>query len=724
MEKNFLTKSFSQSVIILTLIIFLSGITTVGLSQTGINSGSYLQEIKSEVPLPEMAGREVLKLYNTSGGIEVITSNGIFMIKDGKWSGKPFGSGWLTAAHDLSGKTWLASATVIQKDGDTRKIELPASAIKDTIKCIFWEDENTLLAGTSTGLMSYNGSWSSVPFTAGKRINSIIKDDHGDLWVATSDGLLRRINGRWINLDDNLMAYGLKRHYFALENGTSKGKILFGGLFSIGCIAENGDNWLLRGADGLPYGPVTNIISQGETIWLGTGRGVIKRDKTWHYYNGKRWLPDNKVNDILPLDEQTVWIATPKGISQIKQVKMTLEEKAEAFEKRISERHDRYGLVSDSHLMKSGDLSSNKTVTNDNDGLWTSIYLAAECYRYAVTKDPGAKKNAIKAFEAMERLETVTGISGFPARSYVAHNESTGEGGEWHLTKDGKWKWKGDTSADEIVGHMFAYPLFYDLVAEGEYKNRVKNLVYRIMNHIVENNYQLMDLDGKPTRWGVWAPDSLNNAVNWWYERGINSLQILSFLKAAYHMTNDQKFEKAYGSLIKDHHYDTNMVQQKMYDPFDINHSDDELSYLPYYILFRYATEPEHLPVYIKSLERSWKAEQADRIPIWNIISSVSLRKDCDLNIALEELQLIPMDLITWRMENSHRWDLPEDQLTDRFGYRQAVRPIPTPERGISKWNSNTYIYDSGSDGSGEDDGAFFLLPYWMGRYHGLLDEK
>ena len=168
-----------------------------------------------------------------------------------------------------------------------------------------------------------------------------------------------------------------------------------------------------------------------------------------------------------------------------------------------------------------------------------------------MTKDPEAKKNAIRAYEAMERLETITGIPGFPARSYVASDESTGQGGEWHLTPDGKWKWKGDTSSDEIVGHMFAYPLFYDLVAEGEYKIRVKNLVYRIMNHIVENNYQLIDLDGKPTRWGVWTPDSLNYATNWWYERGINSLQILSFLKAAYHVTDDQKFEKAYETLIK-----------------------------------------------------------------------------------------------------------------------------------------------------------------------------
>lgn len=243
------------------------------------------------------------------------------------------------------------------------------------------------------------------------------------------------------------------------------------------------------------------------------------------------------------------------------------------------------------------------------------------------------------------------------------------------------------------------------------------------MTYIVDNNFLLLDLDGKPTRWGVWTPDSLNFAPNWWYERGINSLQILSFLKAAYHITGDMKFENAYKNLIRVHHYDINMMQQKMYGPFDINHSDDELSFLPYYILFRYSKEPELLPVYIKSLKRSWTVEQADRIPAWNIIASASLNMDCDISVALEELQLIPMDMIEWTMENSHRWDLPEDQLTDRFG-RQAVRPIPTPERAITKWNKNTYIYDSGSDGSTEEDGAFFLLPYWMGRYHGLLIEK
>ncbi|MCX6226252.1 MAG: transcriptional regulator [Bacteroidia bacterium] len=711
-----------------TLIIFIifsvSGLyTSLGQVVSPISCTPYYQDIKTDIPLPTEAGSDVVKLFRTPNSLIAVTSNGVFKFRNGKWTGETFCSGWGTAAVDLQGVVWLASVRAIQKEGGGKKAELPDYNLNDTITCLVWEKEKTLLVGTTSGLLSFDGVWKQVPFTKGKKVNSIIKDAKGDLWIATNDGLLRRMDGKWINLDDNLMAFGLKRSYYALENGYNKAEVLFGGQFSVGCIAEDGNHWILRGADGLPYGPVTTIRTSVESMWLGNDRGAMKKDKDWHYYNGKRWLPNNKVNDILALDERTVWLATPEGISQVQQVEMTLAQKAVLFEERIKSRHDRYGLVSGSSLLKPGDLSTSQTGPDDNDGLWTSIYLASECFRYAVTKDPEAKINAIKSFEAMEKLETLTGISGFPARSFVAAAESTGHGGEWHLSSDGKWKWKGDTSSDEIVGHMFAYPLFYDMVAEGDIKERVKNLVQRIMNHIVDNNYLLIDLDGKPTRWGVWTPDSLNGATNWWYERGINSLQILSFLKAAYHITRDIKFETAYQDLIQKHHYAENTVQQKMYGPFDINHSDDELAFLPYYILFRYADDSEVLPIYTKSIRRSWTVEQPDRIPIWNIIASAALEMDCDLHIALEELQLIPMDLITWTMENSHRWDLPQDQLTDRFGYAQSVRPVPTPERGISKWNSNTYRYDSGSNGSGEDDGAYFLLPYWMGRYHGFFVE-
>jgi hypothetical protein len=106
---------------------------------------------------------------------------------------------------------------------------------------------------------------------------------------------------------------------------------------------------------------------------------------------------------------------------------------------------------------------------------------------------------------------------------------------------------------------------------------------------------------------------------------------------------------------------------------------------------------------------------------MWNIISSVTLGEDCDLDVAAEGLRSIPMDMVDWTMENSHRWDLQKDFLADRRGMKQATRPIPLAERGITKWNLNVYQFDLGRDGKNENDGAYFLLGYWMGRYHGFF---
>ncbi len=701
---------------------------SIGQVIKGIKAGSYLQEVKTVIQLPNQAEKNVVKLFRSKSNTIVVTTNGIFRSMNKKWSGQAFGADWRTATLDSKNEIWLASAKFVQKEGDLNRIYLPEYAQSDTIISLIWENDKTLQVGTSNGLLTFDGKWTVLPLAKGKRVNSIEKDLKNGLWLATNDGLLHRMEGKWINMDENLMAYGMKRQYFSLKSKIGKEELLFSGLFSLGCISGDGDNWLLTGADGLPYGPATSICISGENIWLGTMQGAIKKDKTWHYYNGKRWLSDNKVNDILPVDERTVWIATSQGISQIQEVGMTLNQKAAAFEERIKLRHDRHGLVSPSKLKTPGDLSTSRTVNNDNDGLWTSIYLAAESYRYAVTKDPEAKKSAIKTYEAMERLEIVTGIPGLPARSFAAANDSVTQSRsphpkKWHPSPDGKWQWLDDVSSDEIVGHMFSISLFYDLVADAEMKVRIRGLIQRITNYIIDNNFQIIDFDGLPTKWANWNPDSLNHSDNWAYEKGLNSLQILSFLKTAVYITGNSKFEKTYQMLIEKHAYAENALQAKKFAPFENSHSDDILAYLPYYCLFRYTKKEQLLPVFTKSLQRSWKVAQQDHIPLWNIIASNALKKDCDLKFAVKELQLIPMDLISWRMVNSHRWDLPKDQLLGRFRGVQSIKPIPTPEGGISKWNTNPHQYDTGDDGSTEDDGAYFLLPYWMGRYHGFLIE-
>jgi len=246
-------------------------------------------------------------------------------------------------------------------------------------------------------------------------------------------------------------------------------------------------------------------------------------------------------------------------------------------------------------------------------------------------------------------------------------------------------------------------------------------LVRRMTDYIMENGYLLIDVDGEPTTWGFWNPERLN--YDWIEQQGLNGLEILSHLKAAYHITGDEKYQRAYLELIKKHHYGLNVIGQKVMTPGEINHSDDELAFTAYYPLVKYEKDPELRALLEMSIRRSWEIEQPERNPWFNFIYGATTGEPCDIEGAVRTLREIPMDLRHWSVTNSMRADLPLDPHADRFRRPQATVALPADERGMFKWNGNPYQLDSGRDGSSEEDGTFFLLPYWMGRYYGFIQE-
>jgi hypothetical protein len=456
-------------------------------------------------------------------------------------------------------------------------------------------------------------------------------------------------------------------------------------------------------------------------LWVGTKRGIFSYHLTTHsiqYFAGKRWLPADEATAIGFEGEKVIWVETAKGYSRIEFKEISLAEKAKAFEARVRARHVRHGLTAGSRLGIPGDLSSNQTAADDNDGLWTAIYVAANCFRYRVTGDADAREYAREGIEALMRLEEITGIPGFPARSFIKVGvDAQPEDGEWHTTADGQWRWKGDTSSDEIVGHYFAYPIYYDLVANEAEKKKIGAVVERITGHILDHGYQLLDVDGKRTTWGWWDPDSIWGDPD---ETGLRALRLLSHLRVAIHITG--KFQAAYDELIEKHRYHLLTRNQKIGIPGRINHSDDELAFLSYYPLLRYETDPKLRQVYRQSLERSWLVERPERNPLWNFIYAAgSGSKDFDRDQSLRTLREIPNDLVTWTVTNSQRHDLLLGPAPDRFKQIESLIVLPYDELPVMKWNGNPYRLDGGNGGRGEDDGAFFLLPYWMGRYHGLI---
>ena len=318
------------------------------------------------------------------------------------------------------------------------------------------------------------------------------------------------------------------------------------------------------------------------------------------------------------------------------------------------------------------------------------------------------------------RLEEITGIPGFPARSFVSINEPRPTEGEWHPTPDGKWFWKGDTSSDEIVGHYYGYALYFDLVANEAEKADIRKVVARLTDHLIRNDYDLIDLDGKPTRWGEWS-ERFFKTEEGKYEAPLRAIELLSFLKTAHHITGDAKYDAAYRDRIQ-HGY---AAQMRLYRRWpgggEINFSDDELAYLSYDPLLRYEKESMLRRIYLNGLRFTWRQVRPDMNPLWNYISAANGARHMWPSIRRESLQTlerIPTDMIEWSVQNSHRIDVKLLPEKDRHARTQLTDALAPDERPVQKWNSNPYYADGGNNGGREDDGACFLLPYWMGRYH------
>jgi len=491
----------------------------------------------------------------------------------------------------------------------------------------------------------------------------------------------------------------------------------------------------------LPYNEITCTQNINGELWLGSKNGAFKLREAgkYDYYASKRWLPDNEVIDIAEGSGNSVLVLTKSGLSKINFTDMTLAEKAEYFQEIQRTRHIRYGFTGNLSLTRPGDLTSGVMHDTDNDGLWTSMYLAAELFRYAVTNDEDAKLNAYEAFEAMERLTDISGVSGFPARAYeregVELDEGTNgfskekmeawlkeNGKTWQFDETQRWKWKVSTSSDESCGHFFVYALFAELAPDKEWRDRAIRQIVLQMDHIIDNNWRLVTWNGKPTQWGNWTPEYVNGFPVNVGDRRLNSTLVLSFLQTAYHFTGDKKYKKKAYELINKHGYDENANRPASVIRFvegeelstDWNHSDDQMYFLTVPAFVKYSFTKEQKQKHFEAARSHWDIERSEKNPVWNFIYGLAGGTDYDLEESVWWLQEFPLDLITWDIDNSQRNDV--EKLEPNFRNQQFKEVLPPDERPVH-FHSGAYRNNSNGGGRSEVAPYVWLLPYWAGRY-------
>lgn len=557
----------------------------------------------------------------------------------------------------------------------------------------------------------------------------------GTRWVATDEGLYRHKVGTPREVLERHPSYGvngpLATRVTALAVD-SRGVLWCGTPLGLSRMQPDGSWEHLRGRDGLPYEDVTSIaIDQNDRMWIGTTRGAIhyrpyEPGRQWFYRAGPRYLPDDHVLDVaVTLDGRTAYFSTRKGPGRIDAVKTTLLEKAETIERRVNERHRRLGLVAACRFDDPHHPTSHRIGDNDNDGLWTAYHVAAMSLSYAVTAAEAAKRSARESMRALVMLENASGTPGLVARSVVPAEEGRRKSAQWRPTPDGSMYWKSDTSSDEIDGHYLALYTYWRHIARFEPRERevITKQVRDLTDYLVGNGYLLIDWDGERTTWGFWSPALLNGDPEHYLENGLNSLQMLSFLKVAHYITGDSKYKRHYDTLITEHGYLSNVLVQKKVFPDENNHSDDQLAYVAWYPLLQLERDPRVRSALRRAVRRHYRIVEPERSSFFNFVTATIDPDYVDIESAIENLKCIPTDRRRWRMVNSHRADVVFDPRADRFSHQQLLEVLPADEREFVKWNANPYLPDSGGDGREEDDGAAYLLPYWMGRYHGFLKE-
>ncbi len=362
-----------------------------------------------------------------------------------------------------------------------------------------------------------------------------------------------------------------------------------------------------------------------------------------------------------------------------------LAAKAAWLQEDLHQNNMQYGIVMPRVLLPpegNADLSS---AHQEDGGNRTGPYLATLSFQYAVTGDKQVKQWADESFEAIEILEKVTGVEGSIARSFnksdvkQRHEDWFFFPMEWHQsTSMPGYRWIGDPSSDTYANLMYGLAMYYDLVADDNYKERVQEWVSKVTDRIIENDMRLVDVDGKMTLWGNYSP-SLDREK-------LNSLLPLFQLKVTYHITGNEKYQNKYLELINDHGYADESIMaasfKPPYVPWDTYHFMKGV-----YMLLRYETDQSLRDKYLAALERFWLKE----FPCKNI----------------------PLQ-ITYNYYVPDQGGFDEESIAQLVNYKGANRRVN--DQYLRKGNGTERI-----QGTWIEPSHFYLLSYWKARYHELL---
>ncbi|HEX2077994.1 MAG TPA: two-component regulator propeller domain-containing protein [Longimicrobium sp.] len=267
-------------------------------------------------------------LPDTGGVLWVGTRGGVSRVRNGRIEPLPAPAGMAEPsvtdlARDPGGNLWIgtvADGVVRYRDG---RYERLGTRPGDQVTSLHADAGGAVWIGTfDSGVTRLRGGEARRLAGEGpgapRRVNSILRDREGTLWLAAENGLFRMEGERAVPVPlpggrPITQASGLHRD----QEGNLWVGSRQGGLFRLRPTAVAA----LTRADGLPHDIVFAIEGDGAGgVWIGTQGGVAHRTPggTRLYTQAGGALADNVTRDLLRSRAGDLWAATNGGLTRIR----------------------------------------------------------------------------------------------------------------------------------------------------------------------------------------------------------------------------------------------------------------------------------------------------------------------------------------------------------------------------------------------------------------------
>src|ERR1700722_8475186 len=362
-------------------------------------------------------------------------------------------------------------------------------------------------------------------------------------------------------------------------------------------------------------------------------------------------------------------------------------------------------------------------------GVWTDRYLAGVAYQYAVTHDEAVRKHGGELLIGLRRLQEVTGKPGLLARGYVkGHGPVEGferggaDSAHWHQGQGAfaDYRFYSDVSVDNFNAVLFGYALYFDLAADAAQKKMIAEDLDRLMTHLLDNHYRIVDLNGKVTQYGHVGVDPDPSRDEYYTKGGDSelkryitgadwhpalraSLMALPDLLIAYHVTGQPRYIEEYKKVIA--RFASNPEPPRDTRPYSleriakVNHSSEGQAYEALFNLIRYEEDPKLLAVYGQWTRDLWELNWMEGNPLYTFMTVALIPKNLQhaeesIKLSIDTLRRYPVDRILHPV--MYR-DIELSPFEDRGHAKQAVKPVPIDRRPLDNeyaWKGNPYAVD------------------------------